>query len=142
MRRCLIPLVLVLSSCGGSTVGQGSDILEPLAQGDDPSPGAAGERCNLAANDASQSGLRLVAVEDAAIARVGGAPVRLRFGGGDLHRGGTFEGGGLAVQIGGISGASQSSPRVSVAVVVAVRRGDEVENFEGMWTCSAEGSQG
>lgn len=128
--------LLLTTACGGASVGTTSGHLDPLALGDDPYPSVRGERCNLATQDGEGSGILIVAFRDAAIVRVDGEPVRLRFQGADLRRGGTFVGDGVAIELGGIAPpAANSPPRAGVPAVVAVRRGDSVEDFEAVWTC-------
>jgi hypothetical protein len=136
-KRCsTLALLLLVAGCGAPTVGTTSAHLDTLERADDPYPGVRGERCNLATQDASESGIRLVAFRDAALVRIDGAPVRLRFRGGDLRRGGSFAGEGVSVEIGGISPAmAEGQPRVGLPALAAVRHGDSVEDFEGTWTC-------
>jgi hypothetical protein len=132
---CIAFAALLASACGSSSVSGTSAYLDPLENADDPRPGVPGERCNLATLG-GESDIVLVAFQDAAIVRVDGEPVTLRFQGSSLRGGGTFGGEGLTVMIGGISGEMASlTGRVGIPVVVAARHGDSVETFEAVWTC-------
>jgi hypothetical protein len=82
------------------------------------------------------SGILLVAFRDAAIVRADGEPARLRYEGDDLRRGGRFAGEGVTIEIGGISpDMAGRDPPVGLPAVVAVQRGDSIEDFEATWTC-------
>jgi hypothetical protein len=136
MRRLSVGILLLAAACGSSPVATTSAHLEPLDAADDPYPSVRGERCNLVPQDTADGAVRLVAFRDAAVVRANGAPVRLAFQGRSLPGGGTFSGDGVTVAIGGISPAMADPERgIAVPVVVAVRRGDSVEDFEGFWTC-------
>ena len=132
----VLALALLAGACGGPSIGSASGHLEELGLGDDPYPAVRGERCNLTIQNSEGSGILLVAFRDAAVVRADGQPVRLRFHGDNLRRGGRFEGGGVAIEIGGISPDMVSrDPPVGLPAVVGVRRGDSVEDFEATWTC-------
>jgi hypothetical protein len=136
MRMWVILASLGLSACGGSSVGASSGHLDELGIGDDPYPTVRGDRCNLATQNSEGSGILLVAYRDAAVVRVDGEPVRLRFQGDNLRRGGRFAGEGVSIEIGGISAEMASrDPPVGLPAVVGVQRGDSVEDFEATWTC-------
>lgn len=135
-RHFIAALALLASACGGPSVGTSSGHLGELGPADDPYPTVRGDRCNLATQNSQGTGILLVAFRDAAVVRVGGEPVRLRFQGDDLHGGGTFVGEGLSIAVGGISPAMAARrPEVGLPAVAAVRQGDSVEDFEATWTC-------
>ena len=135
-QRAIIGLALLAAGCGGSSVGTSSGHLEELIALDDPYPTVRGDRCNLATQNSTGTGILLIAFRDAAVVRAGGEPVRLRYQGDNLRGGGRFAGEGLAIEIGGISAEmARRDPPVGLPAVVAVQRGDSIEDFEATWTC-------
>ena len=136
MRRPTLLMAILLAAACDSSVGSSSAYLDPIENADDPRPGVPGERCNLATFNEGESFIRLVAFQDAAVVRIDGEPVRIAYRGGNLRAGGTFQGDGLEIQVGGISDEmARLAERAGVPAVVSVRSGDSVENFEGVWTC-------
>ena len=132
----VLAMALLTSACCGPSVGSTSGHLDELVAADDPYPTVRGERCNLTIQNSEGSGILLVAFRDAAVVRADGEPVRLRFQGDNLRRGGRFEGGDVAIEVGGISPEMATrDPPVGRPAVVGVRRGDSVEDFEATWTC-------
>ena len=136
MRGAILGSAILVAACGGPSVGSSSGHLEELGPADDPYPTVRGERCNLATQNSEGSGILLVAFRDAAVVRVDGEAVRLRFEGDNLRRGGRFAGEGVTIEVGGISAEMAGrDPPVGLPAVVGVQRGDSVEDFEATWTC-------